>query len=468
MRRPLRLFAALLLAAVSARAADKPHIVLVMADDMGWGQTGYYDHPVLKTPHLDAMAANGLRFDRFYAGASNCSPTRATVLTGRSNDRTGVFNHGYPLRQQEKTLPEALQKAGYATGHFGKWHLNGLRGPGVPIFKDDTHGPAKFGFGEWVSVTNFYDLDPPMSDNGEFKQYKGDSSEIAIDRALEFIGKHAKAGKPSFSVIWYGTPHSPFRALEKDRAVFAGEGDVSADHYGELVAMDRSIGTLRAGLREMGIADDTLVWFCSDNGGLPGIKPDTVGGLRGFKGSMYEGGIRVPGIIEWPAKVKPRVTERPAGTVDIFPTLGEIVGLPDSAMLQPQDGQSLLPMLEGDDSARSTPLGFRHQNRPILIDNDYKLHQVKGAKGYELYNLADDPAESKNLIAEKPDIAKRMQTALEAWVATVDASVEGKDYPEGKVDPDQPPRVFWRDVEAYKGYVEKWGKKKASRKTRKK
>ena len=152
-------------------AAAKTNVVLVMADDQGWGQTGYYNHPVLKTPHLDAMAANGLRFDRFYAGGPVCSPTRASVLTGRTHDRTGVFSHGYALRDQEKPLPKAMQKAGYATGHFGKWHLNGLRGPGVPILKEDTHGPGGFGFDEWLSVTNFFDKDPVMSRKGKFEEF---------------------------------------------------------------------------------------------------------------------------------------------------------------------------------------------------------------------------------------------------------------------------------------------------------
>jgi len=138
----------IVLSAGIANAAARPNIVLVMADDMGWGQTGYYNHPVLKTPHLDAMALAGLRFDRFYAGAPVCSPTRASVLTGRSNMRTGVESHGYALRRQEQTIVSALRKAGYATGHFGKWHLNGMRGPGVPMFASDTHHPGVFDFGQ--------------------------------------------------------------------------------------------------------------------------------------------------------------------------------------------------------------------------------------------------------------------------------------------------------------------------------
>ena len=134
---------------------QKPNIILIMTDDQGWGQTGYYNHPILKTPNLDEMARNGIRFDRFYAGAPVCSPTRASVLTGRVNDRTGVFDHGFALRSQEKTIAQALKKVGYSTGHFGKWHLNGLRGPGVPILKNDNYGPEKFGFDYWLSTTNF-------------------------------------------------------------------------------------------------------------------------------------------------------------------------------------------------------------------------------------------------------------------------------------------------------------------------
>jgi arylsulfatase A-like enzyme len=152
--------------ALAKDGAAKPHIIFVMADDMGWGQTGYRGHPVLKTPNLDAMAANGLRFERFYAGNPVCSPTRATVLTGRTNDRAGVLSHGYALRLQEKTIAQALKGAGYVTGHFGKWHLNGFKGPGAPVLKDDPRSPGAFGFDEWVSMTNFFDKDPLMSRMG--------------------------------------------------------------------------------------------------------------------------------------------------------------------------------------------------------------------------------------------------------------------------------------------------------------
>ena len=223
MKNQLALFVILLvsLSAGIANAAARPNIVLVMADDMGWGQTGYYNHPVLKTPHLDAMALAGLRFDRFYAGAPVCSPTRASVLTGRSNMRTGVESHGYALRRQEQTIVSALRKAGYATGHFGKWHLNGMRGPGVPMFASDTHHPGVFDFGQWLSVTNFFDRNPIMSREGKFIEFEGDSSEIIVTEALKFIGAQAAEKKPSFTVIWYGTPHSPWMAAAPDKGTFA-------------------------------------------------------------------------------------------------------------------------------------------------------------------------------------------------------------------------------------------------------
>jgi arylsulfatase A-like enzyme len=447
--------------ALSITAAERPNIILVMADDMGWGQTGYYNHPVLKTPNLDAMAANGLRLDRFYAGAPVCSPTRASVLTGRSNDRTGVPSHGYALRLQEKTIAQALQKAGYVTGHFGKWHLNGLRGAGAPILSSDPYHPGRFGFDEWVSASNFFDVDPLLSRQGTIEEFTGDSSEVAVNEALKFLEKHRRSGKPMFAVIWYGTPHSPFRALDPDKAAFSALPEASQNHYGELVAMDRSIGTLRKRLRELGLAENTLLMFCSDNGGLPGIEPDTVNGLRGFKGSLFEGGLRVPGIIEWPAVIKtPRTTEYPASTMDIFPTVADIVKLPESAMLKPVDGRSLRPLFTADLKRRSAPIPFRSNNRAALIDNNYKLLTENLARGtFQLYDLETDPKESRDLSTEKPEIAERMRNALLAWNQTVEASAAGQDYPEGKVVPADPEPRFWTELPEYQRYLPEWQKR---------
>jgi arylsulfatase A-like enzyme len=461
-----QLFLLLLSCALLGKVPAAPNVILVMADDQGWGETGYYNHPVLKTPNLDAMAASGLRFDRFYAGGPVCSPTRATVLTGRSHDRTGVFDHGYALRDQEKTLAQAMRKAGYATGHFGKWHLNGLRGPGVPILEDDSHGPGPFGFDTWLSVTNFFDLDPVMSRQGKFEELKGDSSEIIVTEALKFITQQVKSNKPFFAVIWYGTPHSPWMALEADKEPFNKLSAKAREHYGELVAMDRSIGTLRKGLRELAVNKDTLLWFTSDNGGLPGFKPSTTGGLRDFKGSMYEGGLRVPAIIEWPEGIdSPRTTAYPAGAMDIFPTIAQVAGLPASAMLQPQDGLSLAPLMAGEIGPRKKPIPFHSRSRSGLIDNDFKILSFsKNPKGkkparVELYNLAKDAAESNNLINQETEIAKKMKSRMRRSVKSIEASVKGSDYPEGKVNSPQPPRIFWTEVDAYKPYFDQWRKR---------
>ncbi|MCY4594374.1 MAG: sulfatase-like hydrolase/transferase [Bryobacterales bacterium] len=435
-----------------------PGFVLVMADDMGWGQTGYYNHPVLKTPNLDAMAATGMRFDRFYAGAPNCSPTRATVLTGRTHDRTGVEDHGFALRRQERTIARALNEVGYATGHFGKWHLNGFRGPGAPVLASDNHNPGVFGFQEWLSVTNFFERDPLMSRNGLFVQHSGDSSEVVVDEAMRFIGRQARQARPFLAVLWFGTPHSPWISSDEDRAAFADLDRNSQHHYGELVAMDRSIGTLRAGLRELGIEASTLVWFTSDNGGLPRIEPGTVGGLRGFKGSLYEGGIRVPAIIEWPDRIPdPLVSGFPAVTMDIFSTLAAIANIPDEALLQPQDGIDLLSILDGTEPRREKPIGFRHLGKSALIDNNLKIVSNDRQTGaYELYDLDGDPHETNDLARERPEDLARLSQSLEDWSASVTDSADGKDYLPGDFDPDENLRRSWMTHETYAPYINEW------------
>jgi arylsulfatase A-like enzyme len=455
----LLLFASLpsIAAAAAAPATVRPHIVFVMADDMGWGQTGYRGHPVLKTPHLDAMAAAGLRFERFYAGGPVCSPTRAAVLTGRSHDRTGVLQHGYALRLQEKTIAQALRAAGYVTGHFGKWHLNGHRGPGAPILAGDPRHPGAFGFDEWVSASNFFDVDPLLSRGGKIEQFHGDSSEVAVGEAVKFLERHRAGGRPMFAVVWFGSPHSPFQARDADKAAFAALSDGSANHHGELVAMDRSIGTLRARLRDLGLARDTLLVFCSDNGGLPGIEPGTVGGLRGFKGSVFEGGLRVPGLIEWPAAIAPRVTDYPACVMDLFPTVADLVGLPADALVPPLDGHSLRPLFAGEIGVRRRPIGFRYQAMRALVDDRYKLLTTNRSTGdFQLYDLRADPAESRDLAAAQPEVFARLKAQLLAWDATMDASFAGRDYPGGKVAPADPEPVAWYDTPAYQPYLAAW------------
>ncbi len=429
-----------------------PNIILVMTDDQGWGQTGYYNHPVLKTPNLDLMAANGLRFDRFYAGAPQCSPTRASVLTGRNNDRTGVFYHGYPLNKNEITIAQELKKIGYSTGHFGKWHLNGFRGPGVPIFKDDEYSPSNFGFDEWISTSNFFDVNPVLSHNGTFMDFFGSSSEIIVNEALKFIKKNVKEGKPFFTVIWDGSPHDPFESDENDKKGFENLNKESREHYGEIVAFDRSLGVLRNSLLEMGISENTILWYCSDNGGLKNIKPSTVGGLKGGKNTMWEGGLRVPAIIEWPEMIKPGVTKYPASTMDIFPTILEIIRFNNFKKLNYFDGESIVELFNSGKEKRSTKIPFRFDNRGSLIDNNIKLvvHDIKNLD-FELYNLSNDPTESNDISLIEIDLFKKMKDEYIFWNKTVDSDIKKKKI----VDP-----VQWRDSDKYFPFLNKWINKK--------
>ncbi len=426
----------------------RPNVILVMADDMGWAQTGYYGHPLLKTPNLDAMAHSGLRFDRFYAGAPSCTPTRASVMTGRTNDRTGAFRVGDSINKQEKMLSTAFQNAGYATGHFGKWHLNTVSRPAEdPMPKEDPHNPGELGFDYWLSATGQFNLNPVLSRNGVPEQFKGDSSEVLVDEALKFIGREIAKDRPVFAVIWYSSPHRIFEASREDAGPFASLDPGSADHHGELVAMDRSIGTLRKGLRDLGIADDTLVWFKSDNGGLPnidyspehlGVHPDTTGHLRGFKKDFYEGGLRVPAIVEWPKGIVPRTSSFPASTMDIFPTLIEVAHLDPKSINDVHDGISLADVFVSEPARRERPIGFRTSGGVAWLVNDYKLvknFSREGEAEYELFNLIGDPAEEQDLIEQQPEIAARMLEQLKAWNRSVDKSITGADYPEGKVLP---------------------------------
>ena len=419
-----------------------------MTDDQGWGQTGYYNHPVLKTPNLDSMAENGLRFDRFYAGAPQCSPTRASVLTGRNNDRTGVFYHGYALNKNEKTIAEELNKLGYSTGHFGKWHLNGVRGPGVPIFEDDKYSPGEFGFDKWISVTNFFDVNPIMGDNGTITDFNGSSSEIIVNQALSFIKKNIDDDTPFFSVIWDGSPHDPFVASDEDKIGFESLDKNSSEHYGELVAFDRSIVHLRSKLKEMGVSKNTILWFCSDNGGLKNIYPTTVGGLRGSKNTMWEGGLRVPAIIEWPETINPGITNYPVSTMDIFPTLLEIVGLYPDKNYTNIDGKSITNLFADNKQERTLKIPFRFDNRGALIDNHIKLiaHDIKESD-YGLYDLLKDPTESIDISSSNPQLFQSMKNEFIIWNNSVKSEVNQLKFN----DP-----IYWVIMEQYIKYFDQW------------
>ena len=455
MKPTLTFLTALLLAPLAAlHAADtlvKPNIILVMSDDQGWGDTSYNGHPELKTPHLDAMAAAGLRLNRFYTAHFNCSPTRASVMTGRHPHRMGTFSPGSPIRAQELTVAKVLQGTGYATGHFGKWHLNGKNGdrdtktpPGRAILANDPLSPGKLGFDEWVSADNYFDLDPVLGRNGVPEKFKGDGSDIAMDEALKFIRKQAGAGKPFFTVVWFGNPHVPHEALPADKALYAALPEKDQNYYGELNGIDRNVGKLRAALRELKVADNTLVWYTSDNGGANG--PKSTGKLRGSKGTLWEGGLRVPGLVEWPARIpKPFASDMPCSTLDIYQTVLAATGAKAEKQIQPLDGINLLPLFDGKMDARGKALPFvaainRPNSHAALLDWPYKLHTdpvgAGGKKGgvsgpvepVMLFDVSKDPKETTNLAAQQPERVEKMTAQLAAWKSSVEKSLGGADY----------------------------------------
>ncbi|REJ74703.1 MAG: N-acetylgalactosamine 6-sulfate sulfatase [Planctomycetota bacterium] len=450
---------------------DRPNFILCMADDQGWGDVGYYGHPVLQTPVLDEMAAAGLRLDRFYAAHPVCSPTRGSVMTGRNPNRFACFSWGHTLRPEEVTVAEALRDAGYATGHFGKWHLGSVRA-------EDPVSPGGSGFDEWMSTPNFYENSPLFSHRGTVVETEGESSAVTVEAALEFIRSCQEKDQPFLAVIWFGNPHTPHEALPELRALYPDATKAEQNYYGEITGIDRAMGLLRSELQQLGVSENTLLWYTSDNG-PQGKSPGSSGGLRGAKASLWEGGIRVPTIIEWPARITaPRVSDVPGFTSDIYPTLLELAGA--SVEHQPTlDGESLVPLIDGVMSERNHPMGFwvydrkgistpaaklmqqlkdeqdgkipageppaltpaarmevefNPEDRPghaCWIDGPWKLHRILNESGdadYRLYNLDKDVLEESDISDDHPERVRRMQDELDAWQRSVIRSLNGEDY----------------------------------------
>lgn len=458
---------------VQLLGSDHPHIVLVMSDDHGYGDTGYTGHPFVKTPNLDAMAKAGVVFNRFYAAAPVCSPTRASVMTGRHPFRGNVPNHGHYLRPHEVTIAEALKTVGYVTGHFGKWHIGSVQ-PNSPT------SPGGQGFDEWLSGLNFFDNDPYLSRNGKYEQIEGSGSVICMDATIEFLTRHKDLGQPMLTVTWFPSPHDPFGEvpvnIPEGKSLYKDQAQKLAGYYREITLLDQQVGRLRQSLRDLGIADNTLLLYHSDNGGLD-VKSS---GGRMKKGSIYEGGLRVPAILEWPARFKHREINLPVNSSDIYPTLVEITGA--KVARQPfLDGISIVPILEKEVTDHP-PMGFWHsytggqstwsdriikslmiaeqagQKNPLpnrilknvnefpqrdkqdlrghaaWTDWPWKLHRIQKKTGakitWELYHLDDDPLEEINLVGNHRDRVQKMQQQLETWQQSVLGSWSGNDYRE--------------------------------------
>lgn len=444
----------------------KPNIILVMADDQGWGDTGYNGHPVVKTPNLDAMAKDSLVFNRFYAAAPVCSPTRGSVLTGRHPFRIKITNHGRYMRAQETTIAAELHDAGYVTGMFGKWHVGSAQ-KGSPV------NPGNRGFDEWVIGLNFFDNDPYLSRNGIVEQIKGSGSAITIDETIAFLNKHKDGKKPMFAIAWFPSPHGPHdEKPASDPKMY--EGIAGGPYFAEITVLDTAFGRLRKELRKLGIEKDTILWYCSDNGGL---RTESSGG-RNKKGSIYEGGLRIPSLLEWPSHISAGTTAFPANTSDILPTVLAMAKVPRKGKLA-LDGIDLSPVIEGKATRREKGIGFWHdfqQGQGTYSDrilkaimdaqqagkpnpvperlrkdiDDYpqfpedkfkghaawlewpwKLHRIEGKEVvFELYNLESHPMEDKDL-SKNPDQAERlkaMKQKLAEWQSSVMRSLNGKDY----------------------------------------
>jgi arylsulfatase A-like enzyme len=457
-----------------------PNIVLMMADDLGWGDVGFNGGEIIQTPQLDAMAAGGLVFDRFYAAAPVCSPTRGSALTGRHPYRYGVFNaNSGHLLPRELTLAEALRTLGYATGHFGKWHLGTLTttesdaNRGGPKHAAHYSPPWENGFDVCFSTESKVPTFDPMLRPAESSQKKqnqwwppvedpesataygtaywsngervtgdlrGDDSRLIMDRALPFIRAAVNRKQPFFSVIWFHAPHLPVVADEEHTRPYAEHPPYAQHYYGCITALDEQIGRLRRDLRELGVEENTLIFFCSDNGPEGDASaPGSTGGLRGRKRSLHEGGIRVPALAEWPARIEAgRRTSLPSVTSDYLPTILAAVGL-EVAPGTPLDGINLMPLLAGQLERREEAIAFESGRQLALVRGRYKLvgRLVRaGNEGelepldperFQLFDLREDRAEEHDLAEAEEDLLAELTLELDVWRRSCRASLRGGD-----------------------------------------
>lgn len=407
----------------------RPNIVLIIADDQGWGDLSLHGNTNLATPHIDSLAHDGAQFERFYVSPV-CSPTRAELLTGRYHPRGGVYGTSAGserLDLDERTVAETLQAAGYATAAFGKWH-NGSQHPYHPNARgfDEYYG---FTSGHWANY-----FSPLLDHNGEMVRGEGFVIDDFTDHALEFI--EANQERPFFCYLPYNTPHSPMQVPDRFWNKFA-EAELKlrnrepdredVPHTRAALAMveniDWNVGRILAKLDALELADDTLVIYMSDNG-PNGWRWN--GDMKGRKGSLDEGGLRVPGLFRWKGTITAGLTiDRIAGAVDMLPTLADFAGA-ERVGDKPLDGVSLAPLLLGEagDWPERTLMSFHRGSRVSVRDQRYRL-DWEG----RLYDIVNDPSQREDITEQEPEVAARLAAIADEQGQAVLAELEGNDRP---------------------------------------
>ncbi|MEZ6140098.1 MAG: arylsulfatase [Zavarzinella sp.] len=414
----------------------RPNVLLIITDDQGYGDFSFTGNQVLKTPVIDQLAKESVVFDRFHVSPL-CAPTRASLLTGRYSLRTGTWGVSKgeeTMRAEEITIAEVLQKAGYATAMFGKWH-NGENFPYTPNGQGFTHSLG-FNLGHW---NNYFDT--RLKQNSTWVKSPGFISDYLTDQAIGFIDKQVK---PWFCYVSYNTPHSPFQcpAAYFDHYKKLGLDDTLACIYGMCANTDDNVGKLLQHLDKKELRDNTVIIFLTDNG--PNGKRFN-GNMRGQKGQYYRGGTRVPCLISYGKKWQPHKSEKLAAHIDLYPTIAELT-LSKVKNETALDGKSLIPLLEGKENGwgdrsiyiQNTPYGKAKKNSGAICTQQY--HYVNGNRGWEVYDVARDPAETTNLYS--PDNENFLTTinAFTKWHQEVSKSVEFS-RPPIQIGHDQEPAV---------------------------
>lgn len=411
-------------------ADDQPNFIVYLTDDMGWGDLACYGHPVIQTPNIDQFAKEGVRFTQAYSACGVCSPSRSSILTGRTPYRNGVWRwipsgHQTHLRESEVTLPELLKPLGYETMHAGKWHLNGH------FNSSEQPQPNDHGYDWWFATQN--NAAPSHKDpvnfvrNGEeVGPLKGFSAPLVSEEAIRWLTKERDSEKPFFMTVWTHEPHLPIESDPEFMKLYADQEDPDLrQHHGNVTQIDHAFGELMKTLDEQGLRENTFVIFTSDNGPegkvARGRTRGSTGGLRGRKRDSHEGGIRVPAIVRWPGKVEAgTVSDTPVVGSDIFSTVLDIVEvpLPDDRTI---DGVSMVPALAGEKLERSVPLFWRTHIAPpashaaMRID-EWKIVANEDLTKFQLYQIEEDWKEENDLAASKPEKLEEMKAKfLEVW-----------------------------------------------------